>query len=146
MRTDKFKGYFFALVATLAFSNVYIFSKAALNEVHLAQFGVYWFAISLVLILLYAAYNKKLAQLKTLTKRQVRILLTLAVLEILTTTTFFLSIHIIPDPSVTSFLGNMFPVMVAFGGVFILGEKFGPIETFGAVIALAGTFIVSYTG
>jgi len=146
MRTDKFKGYFFALVATLAFSNVYIFSKAALNEVHLAQFGVYWFAISLVLILLYAAYNKKLAQLKTLTKRQVRILLTLAVLEILTTTTFFLSIHIIPDPSVTSFLGNMFPVMVAFGGVFILGEKFGPIETFGAVIALAGTFIISYTG
>ena len=146
MRSDKFKGYFFAIVATLAFSNVYIFSKAALNEVHLAQFGVYWFAISSVLILLYAARSKKLAQIKLLTKRQVRILLTLGVLEILTTTSFFLSIHIIPDPSVTSFLGNMYPVMVAFGGVFILGEKFGPVETFGAVIAIVGAFIISYTG
>lgn len=146
MRSDKFKGYFFALVATLAFSNVYIFSKAALNEVHLAQFGVYWFTISSILILLFAAYNKKLAQVKLLTKRQVRILITLGILEILTTTSFFLSIHIIPDPSVTSFLGNMYPVMVAFGGIFILGEKFGPIETFGAFIALVGAFIISYTG
>lgn len=146
MRSDKFKGYFFALVATLAFSNVYIFSKAALNEVHLAQFGVYWFAISSILILLFAAQNKKLAQVKVLTKRQVRILITLGVLEILTTTSFFLSIHIIPDPSVTSFLGNMYPVMVALGGVFILDEKFGPVETFGAVIAIAGAFIISYTG
>ncbi|MFW6277680.1 MAG: DMT family transporter [Prolixibacteraceae bacterium] len=146
MRSDKFKGYFFAVIATLAFSNVYIFSKAALNEVHLAQFGVYWFAISSVLILLYAARSKKLAQIKLLTKRQVRILISLGILEILTTTSFFLSIHIIPDPSVTSFLGNMYPVMVAFGGVFILGEKFGPVGTFGAVVAIAGAFIISYTG
>lgn len=146
MRSDKFKGYFFAIVATLAFSNVYIFSKAALNEVHLAQFGVYWFAISTVLILLFSIRNKKLAQVKLLTKRQIRVLLALGVLEILTTTSFFLSIHIIPDPSVTSFLGNMYPVMVAFGGVFILGEKFGPVETFGAVIAIVGAFIISYTG
>ena len=146
MRSDKFKGYFFVLVATLAFSNVYIFSKAALNQVHLAQFGVYWFAISSVLILLFSIRNKKLAQVKLLTKRQIRVLLVLGVLEILTTTSFFLSIHIIPDPSVTSFLGNMYPVMVAFGGVFILGEKFGPIETFGAVIAIVGAFIISYTG
>jgi drug/metabolite transporter (DMT)-like permease len=40
----------------------------------------------------------------------------------------------------------MYPVMVALGGVFILGEKFGPIETFGAIIALIGAFIISYTG
>ncbi len=63
MKSDAFKGYLFALVATLAFSNVYIFSKAALNEVHLAQFGLYWFAMGSVLSLLYAFWNKKLAQL-----------------------------------------------------------------------------------
>ena len=33
------KGYFFALIYVLALSNVYIFSKAALQEVHIAQFG-----------------------------------------------------------------------------------------------------------
>jgi len=146
MKSDTFKGYFFALVATLAFSNVYIFSKAALNEVHLAQFGLYWFIISSVLSLLYAAWNKKLGQIKLLTKRQIRILITLGFLEILTTTTFFVSINIIPDPSVTSFLGNMYPVMLALGGVFLLKEKFGWIEIAGAVLALTGAFIISYTG
>jgi drug/metabolite transporter (DMT)-like permease len=146
MKSDTVKGYLFALLATLAFSNVYIFSKAALNEVHLAQFGVYWFFVSSILILLYAVRGKKLAMLKFLTKRQISILIILAVLEILTTSTFFLSVNIIPDPAVTSFLGNLFPVMMAFGGVIILGEKFGPVEIAGAVLALAGAFIISYTG
>ncbi len=146
MKTDTFKGYAFALVATVAFSNVYIFSKAALNEVHLTQFGLYWFAIGTILNLLFAVRNKKLGQLKTVTRRQVSILITLGLLEILTTTTFFISIHIIPDPSVTSFLGNMFPVMTTMGGVLILKEKFGWIESCGAVLALTGAFIISYAG
>jgi drug/metabolite transporter (DMT)-like permease len=146
MRSNILKGYFFALVATLAFSNVYIFSKAALNEVHLAQFGVYWFAIGFLFSLGFAVKNKKLAQLRLLSKRQVRTLLTLGLLEILTTTTFFLSIKIIPDPSVTSFLGNMFPVMVTLGGVVLLRERFSWIEGIGVILALAGAFIISYTG
>ena len=146
MKSDTFKGYFFAFIATLAFSNVYIFSKAALNEVHLAQFGLYWFAIGSVLNLLYTAKNKKLAQLKALSKKQFKILLVLGFLEILTTTTFFISINIIPDPSVTSFLGNMYPVMLALGGIVLLKEKFGWIEIAGAVLALTGAFIISYSG
>ena len=146
MRSDTVKGYLFALIATLAFSNVYIFSKAALNEVHLAQFGIYWFFFSTLLILIYSLYKKRLKQIKILTKKQIKILITLGILEILTTTTFFLSVNIIPDPAVTSFLGNLFPVMLAGGGVIILHEKFGPVETAGALLALAGAFIISYTG
>lgn len=146
MKSTTFKGYFFALVATLCFSNVYIFSKAALNEVHLTQFGVYWFTIGTILGLAYAAKNKKLKQLKQLTKKQVRILVILGFLEILTTATFFISINIIPDPAVTSFLGNLFPVMLTVGGVLLLKERFGWIEAFGVVLALAGAFVISYTG
>ncbi len=146
MKPDTFKGYLFAIIATLAFSNVYIFSKAALNEVHLTQFGLYWFAIGTIISLLYAWKKKKLKQLKILTKKQVRILVSLGILEILTTTSFFISINIIADPAVTSFLGNMYPVMVTLGGVFILKEKFGWIETIGVALALAGTFVISYTG
>ena len=146
MKSNTFKGYLFALIATLAFSNVYIFSKAALNEVHLTQFGLYWFAIGATLTFLYALKTGKLKLISALTKRQVKILVTLGVLEILTTTTFFLSINIIPDPSVTSFLGNLYPVLVTIGGVFILKERFGLTETLGVVLALAGTFIISYTG
>ncbi|MBN1820113.1 MAG: DMT family transporter [Prolixibacteraceae bacterium] len=146
MKTDTFKGYTYALVATIAYSNVYIFSKAALNEIHLVMFGMIWYAIGALLALLFAFQNKKLRQLRFLTRKQVLILVTLGFLEMLTTTLFFLSIHIIPDPSVTSFLGNMFPVMVTLGGVFILYEKFGIIESVGALIALGGAFIISYNG
>ncbi len=146
MKSDRFKGYFFALLGTVAFASEYIFSKAAFNEVHLAQFGVYWFAVGTVAIFAWSLAKGKLGQLKEFNRKQVKVLIVLGVLEILTATTFYLSIFIIPDPAVTSFLGNMFPVMLALGGVFLLGERFGPIETGGAVIALAGAFTVSYSG
>jgi drug/metabolite transporter (DMT)-like permease len=146
MKSDVFKGYFFAIVATLAFSNVYIFSKVALNELPLAQFGIIWYSLVTILCLVFAALNKKLKQLTNLTRKQVTTLLTLGVLEIFTTTLFFVSINIIPDPSITSFLGNMFPVMVMLGGIFILHERFGPVEIFGGFLALAGAFVISYSG
>lgn len=146
MKSNTYKGYVFALIATLAFSNVYIFSKAALNEIHLSQFGIYWCALGVIFSLLFALRNNKLAQIKNLTKNQVRILLILGGLEILTTTTFFISINVIPDPAITSFLGNMFPVMVALGGIIILKEKLGWIEIIGGLLAIGGTFIISYTG
>ncbi len=146
MKSDKIKGYVFAIIGTLAFSNEYIFSKAALNEVSLPVFGVYWFSVSTLIIFLFALRSRSLLQIKTLTKKQVRILITLGFLEILTTTSFYLSVHIIPDPAVTSFLGNMYPVMLALGGIVVLGERFGPVEIFGAFLALAGAFIIGYTG
>ena len=37
--------------------------------------------------------------------------------EILTNTSFYLSIHIIPDPAVT-FLGNLYPVVLTLGGYY----------------------------
>ena len=146
MKSDRFKGYFFALIGTIAFASEYIFSKAAFREVHLAQFGVYWFAVCTIAMVGWSMAKGKLGQIKMLTKRQGHVLIVLGMLEILTATTFYLSIFIIPDPAVTSFLGNMFPVMLALGGVFILGERFGPVETGGAALALAGAFIISYSG
>jgi len=146
MKSDTIKGYFFAIIATLTFSNVYIFSKAALNEIPLAQFGSLWYAVVALFCLLFALLNKKLGQIRHLTKNQIVILLTLGGLEIATTTLFFLSIHIIPDPAVTSFLGNMFPVMVMLGGIFILHERFGPVEILGGFLALSGAFVISYSG
>jgi drug/metabolite transporter (DMT)-like permease len=146
MKSDNFKGYFFALLATVAYSHVYIFSKAALNELPLAQFGSLWYIVVTILCLIFAAWNKQLVQIKFLSKKQVTVLIALGFLEIATTTLFFLSIHIIPDPSVTSFLGNMYPVFVMLGGIFILSEKFGPFGILGGFLALAGAFVISYSG
>lgn len=146
MKSENLKGYSFALIATLAYSNVYIFSKAALNEIPLAQFGSWWYLVVAVACLLFALFNNKLKQFRNFGKKEFRVLLTLGFLEIFTTTLFFLSIHIIADPSVTSFLGNLYPVMVMLGGIFILNERFGPVEIFGGFLALGGAFVISYTG
>ena len=146
IKSDTFKGYLFALIATLAYSNVYLFSKAAMDVFPLAQFGSVWYMVVTLSCFLFALFNKKLRQIPRLSSKQIRILVTLGFLEIITTTLFFLSIHIIPDPSVTSFLGNLYPVLVMTGGIFILHERFGPVEIFGGFMALAGAFVISYTG
>lgn len=145
-KSNTFKGYAFALIATVAYSNVYIFSKAAMEVFPLAQFGSIWYLLVTIACLLFAIFNKKIGQLKILSKKQIRVLLTLGFLEIFTTTLFYLSIYTIPDPAVTGFLGNMYPVMVMLGGIFILNERFGPIEIFGGFMALSGAFVISYTG
>lgn len=146
MKSDRFKGYLFAAIATVAFSNIYIFSKAALNEVHLAQFGVYWFFIALLLSVAWLVKSGGHRAISKLTKRQWRILALLGVLEILTTTSFFLSIQIIPDPAVTSFIGNLYPVILTLMGILFLRERFTWLESFGAILALLGAFIISYQG
>jgi drug/metabolite transporter (DMT)-like permease len=146
MKSDRLKGYLFAIFATLAFSNIYIFSKAALNEIHLAQFGFYWFLIAFTLNLGWLIKQGHHKAIMLLSKRQLRVLATLGVLEILTTTSFFLSIHIIPDPAVTSFLGNMYPIILTLMGIVFLKEKFTWLESFGGVLALIGAFIISYQG
>ena len=61
-KSDQFKGYLFAILATVSFSNVYIFSKAALNEVHLIQFGFYWFLIAMLLNGAWAARNGQIGR------------------------------------------------------------------------------------
>lgn len=146
MRSDRFKGYFFALLATVSFSNVYIFSKAALNEIHLIQFGFYWYAMGAVLNSVWTLYRGNLRRLGGVSRAQVRTLILLGVLEILTNSSFFLSIHIIPDPTVTSFLGNLYPVFLTLGAVVLLKERFSLVESFGVLLALAGAFIISYSG
>ncbi len=146
MKSERFKGYLFAAIATIAFSNIYIFSKAALNEVHLAQFGVYWFFIASLLNIGWLVKSGGHRAIPKLSRRQWRILALLGVLEILTTTSFFLSVQIIPDPAVTSFIGNLFPVILTLMGIVFLHERFTWMESFGAVMALVGAFIISYQG
>src|SRR5690554_6591611 len=108
MNSDRIKGYFFAVIGTIAFAGEYIFSKAAFAEVDLAQFGVYWFFICTVAIVGWSLIKGKLGAIRNLSGHQMKILLLLGILEILTATLFYLSIYIIPDPAVTSFPGNMF--------------------------------------
>jgi len=140
------RGYIYTVLATISFSNVYIFSKAAMNDMSMSQFWFYWFLIAVSLNLAVVISRGKLSVLRTLPKKSRWVLPTLGAMEIATTTLFFASIKVIENPAVTSFLGNLFPLFVTLMGVVLLKERFTRLETVGIVVVLVGAFITSYSG
>lgn len=144
--SDKVKGYFFIILGILANSNVYIFSKAALNEIHIAQFGFYWFGMGLVWNILYALRTCRLSRFRHLPFRSMLLLMAVALLELFGVTAFFTSIQTIDNPAIVSFIGNIGPFFTAILGIFILKESFTRMEIAGMVLALIGAFVISYKG
>lgn len=142
----EWKGYLWALVGTIAFSSLYVFSKAGLNLVSLPQFGLYYFGMGFLINLVFILVSGKLPQLKGLSKPVIRLLVILGCIDLASNVTFFMAIRAIPDPSVTSFLGNLFPVFLSLLGVFFLKERFTLTEAAGACLAITGAFVISYTG
>lgn len=143
---SKTKGYIFIILATISFSNVYIFSKAALNEITMPQFWFYWFLIGFGLNLSLIVLSKKIWLIKAIPKKSLLLLPAIGAIEIATALTFFASINAIPDPAVTSFLGNLFPLFTVILGTTILKEKFSFVEAIGVGVTLTGALIISYSG
>jgi len=146
IKTEQWKGYTWALIGTISFSSLYVFSKAGLNQVDLAQFGLYYFGLGFLLNLLLVVFSGKIAEIKQLSGKVLRLLLILAAIDLLSNITFFMAIRAISDPSVTSFLGNLFPVFLTSLGVIFLKERFSIIEAFGGLLAITGAFVISYSG
>ncbi|MCF8218871.1 MAG: DMT family transporter [Bacteroidales bacterium] len=142
--SDRGKGYLLTLVATLAMSNVYIFSKAALNDLHLAQFGFYWFGMAVVWNFIYGLFSCRYKHIwKTTTKSWITLGI-IAVLEILATTFMFSAIQIMENPAFVSFISNVSPFFVTLLGIIFLKETFNKMEIPGIILALGGAFLVSY--
>ena len=145
-QSEEWKGYVWALVGTISFSSLYVFSKAGLNQIDLAQFGIYYFGIGFLLNLILAVSSGKISQIKSLPRKVLGLLLLLAAIDLASNITFFMAIRAIPDPSVTSFLGNLFPVFLTSLGIIFLKERFTWLEALGGLLAIAGAFVISYTG
>lgn len=144
--SEEWKGYIWALVGTIAFSSLYVFSKAGLNQVELAQFGLYYFGMGFLINLIFILISGKIKQIRAIRKPVIGLLILLGAIDLASNVTFFMSIRAIPDPSVTSFLGNLFPVFLSALGIIFLKERFTLIETFGAFLAILGAFVISYSG
>jgi len=144
--TKNTKGVLFALGAALAMSNVYIFSKAALNVVHLAQFGFYWFGLGIVWNLIYFFSFKKQKGIKQISPRSWWSLSLISALEMVGTFLFFLSLDTIENPAIVSFLSNANPLFVVAMGILFLKERFNTIEFAGLAITLSGAVLISVTG
>lgn len=144
--SEQVKGIVWALVSVVAVSNVYIFSKAALSEVSFSKFGVYWFSFGLLWILLYGCSQKTYRSITLFARKNASILIALGVIEVAGTYFFFKAIHTIPNPAITSFLGNISPVFIIALSFIVLRERFNGLELSGMVLALLGAFIISYKG
>jgi drug/metabolite transporter (DMT)-like permease len=144
--SNAVKGYLLALVSVIAVSNVYLFSKIALKEVSLPQFGVYWFGFGLLWILLYAWHQKSFNKFKDLSIKCYLVLFVLGVLEVVGTYYFFKAIHTISNPTIVSFINNIAPAFIITLSFFFLKERFNKLEFSGIVLALSGAFFISYKG
>lgn len=144
--TSSGKGFLLALVSVIAVSNVYIFSKVALKEVSLPQFGVYWFGFGLLWILIFAWYRKSFKNFKELSLRCYSVLVFLGILEVIGTYFFFKAIHTISNPTIVSFIGNISPAFIITLSFIVLKERFNTLEFWGIILALSGAFVISYKG
>ncbi len=144
--TNNTKGILLAISASFAVSNVYIFSKAALNEVHIAQFGLYWFGLGIIWNLAYIIAFGKYRSFVNIKRSSWWALLVIAVLEVGGTLFFFLSIKTVSNPAVVSFLANINPLFVITMGILFLKERLNTLEIIGMSITLVGTLIISLKG
>lgn len=132
------------MVATVAGSTVYIFSKAALNQVSLPQFGIYWFSMAIAWNLLYTLRSKEHRKFHPITRASVRPLLLIGCIELIATGTFYAAIHLSPNPAIPSFLRNMEYIFVTLMGVLLLSERFSVKEVLGVVLTFSGAMVISY--
>jgi len=142
--SDKNKGYLLTFVGIIAMSNVFIFSKAALLELKLPQFGFYWFLSGFLLTLIVAFQQKSFRLIKHFKRKDYLLLLMFGVIEIASTTFFFKAIKTMSNPGVVAFMANLGPVFVLILGFIILKERFNKIEIVGITITLSAAFLLSY--
>lgn len=140
------KGYLFAFLATLGMSNVYIFSKAALAELDVIQFGFYWFGMALLWSLAFMIPTGKLKPVKSLNKKSKVLLIIMGFFELVAASTLFMAIETVENPAVVSFLGNLTPIFVTILGISFLKERFNFIEGIGILLTITGALLISYTG
>jgi drug/metabolite transporter (DMT)-like permease len=144
--SDQPKGYIFAFIATISMANVYVFSKAALLELNLYQFGFYWFGFAILWNVIYGIPAGKIEVARALRVNDFKILIVLGILELIGTTLFFMSIEVTTDPAIMSFLQNLVPLFVIIMGVSLLGERFSGIQIVGVILTLTGAAITSFSG
>lgn len=145
-KSNQFKGVMWALAGAVAMSNVYIFSKAALTEIHIIQFGFYWFGLGLIWNLIYSTKTKKFEHLKGFSKSSFIAIGIIGVLEVVSTSLFFIAIKSADNPAVISFLADTNPLFVAILGIVILKERFNLVESLGMLLIIVGALVISYKG
>lgn len=144
LKNSTFKGYLFAFIATITLSNVYIFSKAALNEINLYQFGFYWFGFAILWNIIYSFATGHFKHTKKPTFFQWWNFIGIGIVEVIATASIFIAINIIPNPTIPAMIRNLEPILIVFLAIIILKEKYNFIEIIGVALTITGTLAISY--
>jgi drug/metabolite transporter (DMT)-like permease len=137
-------GYLFALGAALALSSSFIFSKSALNEVSMLQFGAVWFTMGVVWNGAWYFGRRKYRTFSVNSRQKLGVALLIALLEGAATGLFYMAIKAMENPAVVSFIGNIGPVFVTIMGITLLKERFGRLQIAGILVAIAGVFAINF--
>ena len=140
----ELKGYAYILLATVAGSTVYVFSKAALNQISLAQFGVYWFAMAIIWNTLYSMRSAEHRKFHEITRKSLKVLILRGFIEMVATGTFYAAISVSSNPAIPSFLRNTEYIFVTLLGVLLLSERFKGMEIAGILLTFTGALVISY--
>ena len=143
---NRAKGYLFSLGASIALANSFVFSKAALNEVTMIQFGIIWFGLGVFWNLLFVLYSSKGRIFKRSTNRGFWVNGIIALLEAVATGIFYIAIMKVENPTIVSFVGNIGPIFVTILGITLLKERFNWIELLGIAVTITGIIVINYSG
>jgi drug/metabolite transporter (DMT)-like permease len=144
MKQQNTAGYLYAFGAALALSSSFIFSKSALNEVTMIQFGFVWFTLGVMWNGIWYVSRRKYRNFLTNWKPRIRVAVGIAILEALATGLFYLAIREMENPAVVSFIGNIGPVFVTIMGITLLKERFTPRQFSGILVTIAGIFVINF--
>ncbi|NOU58788.1 DMT family transporter [Marinifilum caeruleilacunae] len=140
---SKLKGIVLAIAATISFSNVYLFSKMAMEDSNLASFGVLWFGLALVYNLIYNRFFTQRKSFGALARKSKKILLLIGCSEFISISAFFLSIQLTENPAIVSFLANTSPIFVIIIGFLFYKTRYSLVSILGVVITLSGVLIMN---
>ncbi len=144
LKTHPVKGIFYSITSALSVTVVYIISKFVQNTLSTELFLFWWFGLASVWGSFFIIKMKIFKEYVKIIKRHIGFLSYFAISESFGTFLFFYLIKKL-NPSVVSFLGSITPLLVVIVGYFILNEKFNLIEGIGAIVAIIGVGIITYT-
>jgi drug/metabolite transporter (DMT)-like permease len=137
-------GYLFALGAALALSSSFIFSKSALNQVSMIQFGAVWFTLGIFWNSVWYIGRRKYTNIRVNTRQKLSVAFLIAILEGVATGLFYLAIRAMENPAVVSFIGNIGPGFVTIMGITLLRERFRGAQLAGIIVTIAGVFALNF--
>jgi len=144
MIRNQTNGYLYALGASLALAASFVFSKSALNQLSMLQFGLLWFSMGVAWNSISFLGRRDYRNVRGDAARKTGVAVVIAILEGAATGLFYLAIKAMENPAVVSFIGNIGPVFVTLMGILLLKERFRTMQVIGIVVTISGIFVINF--